>query len=434
MEKQPPRVDRSTILSTIVKQITLAGLGNQLSIVAVIDLRQFQQINQLYGHLVGDTILAELYQRLSGLTKQPSFCGRIDGDKFALLISPLLDIQLLPLLAKTINALIAEPFPREKLNIQIRVSIGFTASNSNSLSAERLLLEAESAAKKAKQSGEDYHISKASSYDQSPTLVALEQDIDEALERNAFNLFYQPKLCLATQVPMAAEGLIRWDQAHDQNINSEQLISIIERSGRMSDLFRWTINTALRESASWPKAQGPITVAINISASCLKQPDLFPLIESSLNLWGGDPSVLCIEVTESAIQQDLAQGFQVLSKIKDLGVKISIDDFGTGYSSLEYFKYIPASELKIDKSFVLNMLDSPVDMQIVKLIIEWGRRFNLLTVAEGVENQQVLNILCELGCSFAQGYHISQALPQTTFMQWLTDYRREDYFENSLSH
>lgn len=117
MEKQPPRVDRSTILSTIVKQITLAGLGNQLSIVAVIDLRQFQQINQLYGHLVGDTILAELHQRLIGLTKQPSFCGRIDGDKFALLISPLLDIQLLPLLAKTINALIAEPFPREKLNI-----------------------------------------------------------------------------------------------------------------------------------------------------------------------------------------------------------------------------------------------------------------------------------------------------------------------------
>ena len=142
--------------------------------------------------------------------------------------------------------------------------------------------------------------------------------------------------------------------------------------------------------------------------------------------------MLCIEVTESAIQQDLAQGFQVLSKIKDLGVKISIDDFGTGYSSLEYFKYIPASELKIDKSFVLNMLDSPVDMEIVKLIIEWGRRFNLLTVAEGVENQQVLNILCELGCSFAQGYHISKALPQTTFMQWLTDYRQEDYFENSL--
>lgn len=433
MAIQPPATDRSTFLSTVVEQLVIAEHTQQLSIIAVIDLQQFQQINQLYGHLVGDSILTELYQRLAKLSKQSSFCSRIDGDKFALIISPLLDIQLLPLLAKKIGQLISRPFQRDRLNIQVKGAIGVTASHSLSLSAERLLLEAESAAKKAKQSGDAYLISQASNYDKTPTLVALEQEIDEALESNAFNLFYQPKICLEKQIPLAAEGLIRWDQAHSQQVNSEQLVAIIERSGRMSDLFRWTINTALRESSVWPANQGAITVAINISASCLKQPDLFNQIDSSLNLWGGDPSALCLEVTESAIQEDLEQGFQVLSKIKALGVKISIDDFGTGYSSLEYFKYIPANELKIDKSFVFNMLNSPVDMEIVKLIIEWGRRFNLLTVAEGVENQLVLNSLRDFGCSFAQGYHISEALPQAAFQRWLSDYRQEHYFENHLA-
>ncbi len=434
MTLMPPMVDRSTILSTIVEQLAEAEPRKQLSVVAVVDLKQFQQVNQLYGHRLGDSILHELYQRLTSLTKQPAFCGRIDGDKFALLMSPVLDIQLLPLLAKKIHHLVAQPFQREQLNILIKSSIGFTTSGRHSLSAERLMLEAEAAAKHAKLSDQLYHISQSSSYDQAPALIALEKDIDEALESNAFNLFYQPKLCLTKKVPMAAEGLLRWDQAYRQQVNSEQLIGIIERSGRMSELFRWTINTALRESSDWNTSHGPMTIAVNISASCLKQPDLFTLIESSLNLWGGDPSMLCIEVTESAIQEDLAQGFQVLSKIKALGVKIAIDDFGTGYSSLEYFKYIPASELKIDKSFVLNMLASQVDMEIVQLIIEWGRRFNLLTVAEGVEEPQVLNLLCELGCSFAQGYHISKALSQEAFQQWLKDYQQEQYFESSLTH
>lgn len=427
-----PIVDRSTLLSTIVEQLTVAESNQQLSVVAVVDLKQFQQINQLYGHLIGDSILIELYQRLTELTSQSSLCGRVDGDKFALIITPLLDIKLLPLLAKKINHQIEKPFQREKLNIQLKSVIGFSASTSHSLSAERLLLEAESAAKIAKNNGKLYHVSQNSNYDLAPTLIALEQNIDEALENNAFNLFYQPKLCLTQRLPRAAEGLIRWDQAHAQQVTSEQLVAIIERSGRMSDLFRWTINTALREASNWPTTCGPITVAINISASCLQQPDLFSVIESSLNLWGGDPSVLCIEVTETAIQEDLTQGFQVLSKIKALGVKISIDDFGTGYSSLEYFKYIPATELKIDKSFVLNMLNSQVDMSIVELIIEWGRRFKLSTVAEGVESPQVLQRLCNLGCSFAQGYHISKALPQDDFQNWLRSYRQEDYFESRL--
>ena len=187
----------------------------------------------------------------------------------------------------------------------------------------------------------------------------------------------------------------------------------------MQELFLWTVNTALRESATWRSDGKLITTAVNLSASCLRWPGLFDSIESSLNLWGGNPSNLCIEVTESTIQQDLNQGFKTLSKIKELGVKISIDDFGTGYSSLEYFKFIPADELKIDKSFIFNMLNSQIDMDIVKLILDWGQRFNMEIVAEGVEDQECLETLAHLGCTYAQGYHISKALPAEKFHHWL---------------
>ncbi|UVW36342.1 EAL domain-containing protein [SAR92 clade bacterium H455] len=215
-----------------------------------------------------------------------------------------------------------------------------------------------------------------------------------------------------------AEGLIRWND-RDHGVNPEQLVVIIEESGRMDDLFAWTLQTAIRESANW-RGQN-ITTAINLSASCLHSPQLFETIESSLNLWGAEPSDLCIEVTESTIQQDLEQGFQALKKIKELGVRIAIDDFGTGYSSLEYFKFIPANELKIDKSFISNMRNNLIDLDIVKLILDWGKRFQMETVAEGVEDAETMALLTELGCTYAQGYHIGKAMPADQFRQWLTN-------------
>lgn len=243
--------------------------------------------------------------------------------------------------------------------------------------------------------------------------------MSDALSENSFDLFYQPQVRLADSQIRGAEGLIRWTQ-RDHGVNPEELVAMIEQSGRMDDFFAWTIKTAIRESAAW-RGQD-ITMAINLSASCLHSPQLFETIESSLNLWGAEPADICIEVTESTIQQDLDQGFQALKKIKQLGVRIAIDDFGTGYSSLEYFKYIPADELKIDKSFILNMRNNQIDIDIVKLIIDWGQRFQMETIAEGVEDAQSMALLAEMGCTYAQGYHISKAMPADEFSQWLGRY------------
>jgi len=414
-------IDRQGLLRELNECLNQQRSGQKLSVLALIDLKNFTQINQRYGYSNGDRVLAELQQRLAAIPQNPIFCTRVDGDKFALIFSPLLNIQLIPLVAKKIIDQLSSLFVLDDKAILLEGHIGFAASSSGA-KAEDLLQEAEAAAKQAQSNQQQYHISESSAVASARHQEILKQQVIKGLAENSFQLHYQPQISLADKRPRGAESLIRWVDNNDYLVNPEQLIAIVEQSGHMQELFLWTVNTALRESANWSSDGVPITTAVNLSASCLRWPVLFDSIESSLNLWGGDPANLCIEVTESTIQQDLNQGFKTLSRIKQLGAKISIDDFGTGYSSLEYFKFIPADELKIDKSFIFNMLNSQIDMEIVKLILEWGQRFDMEIVAEGVEDQKCLATLTKMGCTYAQGYHISKALPAEEFLPWLEKY------------
>lgn len=414
-------IDRQGLLGALHSCLNEQRNGQKLSVLAVVDLKNFSQVNQRYGFSRGDRVLAELQKRLSAIPQNPLFCTRIDGDKFALIFSPLLNIQLIPLVAKKLIDQLSRLFDLDEHSIFLEGHIGFSASSANT-KPEELLQEAEAAAKQARSNQQQYHISESSAVASAQHQVALKQQVIQGLSDNCFQLHYQPQISLVDNQPRGAEGLIRWIDNNHYRIKPEQLIAIVEQSGHMQELFQWTVNTALRESANWHSGGAPISTAVNLSASCLRWPGLFDSIESSLNLWGGNPANLCIEVTESTIQQDLNQGFKTLSKIKELGVKISIDDFGTGYSSLEYFKFIPADELKIDKSFVFNMHNSQIDMDIVKLILDWGLRFDMEIVAEGVESQECLTTLAELGCTYAQGYHISKAMPADRFNHWLNQY------------
>ena len=415
-------IDRPALLEALSRCLASNCESQQLTVLALIDLTQFSQINQRFGYLAGDQVLAQLQQRLSSVPKQPLCCRRIDGDKFALIISPLLNIQLIPLVAKKIIDQISSPFQIGSQSLKLEAHIGFAITDDSrepTIDAEKLLQNSEAAARQARHLGHPFVVSEASATHRARHQIRLKNKVLEALSENSFELYYQPQIRLADGRPHGAEGLIRLNQ-RDHGVNPEELVAIVEQSGRMNELFAWTIQTAIRESVAW-RGQN-ITTAINLSASCLRSPQLFETIESSLNLWGANPSDLCIEVTESTIQQDLDQGFQALKKIKELGVKIAIDDFGTGYSSLEYFKYIPADELKIDKSFILNMRNNQIDMDIVKLILDWGKRFQMETIAEGIEDAESLALLAELGCTYAQGYHISKALPADEYSQWLDNY------------
>ena len=414
-----PDISRTGVLTALAKCLARNEYNDQLTLLALIDLHNFSQINQRFGYAIGDRILAELQERLTDVPNNPLCCRRVDGDKFALIISPLMNRQLVPLVAKKIFDQLSRVFFIDNQAAAIEGSIGFAAAGGPEgivASAETMLQNAEAAAKKAHQAGQPYHLGEVSAPQQAHHQIALKQKIARALANNSFELFYQPQISLHNGRPCGAEALIRWNQ-HSYSVSPEQLVMLIEQSGRMEDFFYWTINTAVREAAQWSEHR--ISTAVNLSASCLQSPQLFDTIESSLNLWGADPALLCIEVTESTIQQDLNQGLQTLKRIKQLGVTIAIDDFGTGYSSLEYFKFIPADKLKIDKSFVLNMRNNQIDLDIVKLILDWGLRFQMETIAEGVEDAESLALLTQLGCTYAQGFLISKAMPASEFRQWL---------------
>jgi EAL domain-containing protein (putative c-di-GMP-specific phosphodiesterase class I) len=218
--------------------------------------------------------------------------------------------------------------------------------------------------------------------------------------------------------PVGAEALMRWPHQTRGLIPTEQFIKIAEQTGQIRAMTMWALNTAMRHAGTW-KHGGPLSVAVNVPAELVGQDDLPDLVENALQLWGTPGVELVLEITERSLVTDPKHSFGILSRIRDLGVKISIDDFGTGYSCLAYFKDIPADELKIDQSFVRGMLTDTASADIASLIIDLAHRFGLSVVAEGVEDPQTFALLRERNCDVVQGHLFAKAMPLDGFVQWL---------------
>jgi EAL domain-containing protein (putative c-di-GMP-specific phosphodiesterase class I) len=258
-----------------------------------------------------------------------------------------------------------------------------------------------------------------------PVQIRLEQSLAEALQDNAFELYFQPKIELATGRVLSAEALLRWQTPEGEFVAPELIVQWAESSGRSYDLTKWVVHRALRQMREWQGSMD-ISVAVNVPANLAGERDLPALLHDAIAIWGVKPDRVVVEITESAIIEDKQSGFDNLLKLREMGVTLSIDDFGTGYSSLSYFKHIPAAELKIDKSFVDSMLVDAQDMELVKIIIHIAHQFGLRVVAEGVEDRQSLDKLRELGCDYAQGYYISRPLPREDFEAWIASWRGLD--------
>jgi EAL domain-containing protein (putative c-di-GMP-specific phosphodiesterase class I) len=217
---------------------------------------------------------------------------------------------------------------------------------------------------------------------------------------------------------------MRWNRPDSGNVPPEIFIDVAEMTGQIDPLTRFAFHRALRQLGEWPKSVGPIGVAVNVTPSIVCNPELVDVIRNTAGLWSVGFDRLTVEVTENALMVDRERSHRVLTEIRELGARISIDDFGTGYSSLSYLKEIPADELKIDKSFVMNMLTDEADRKIVEQIIALGRSFDLEVVAEGVENAEVADRLAAMGCDYAQGFHYARPLPPQDFAAWLQEWRR----------
>jgi diguanylate cyclase (GGDEF)-like protein len=388
----------------------------------LIDVNRFNSINSNYGYLSGDLVLQGVAGVLKNVCRKGDVIARIADDQFALIISRVANKGHAELAAHKIQRLLDVPIQAEKRMIRCNTTIGIGLFPAQAHSADTLLLITSRALNMAKRLDQPIGYIE----EEEAELLSEHWDIEIALPDSISNaeleVYFQPKIALATGLPIGAEALVRWNHPGRGLISPGEFLPIAESIGFLKPLSIWVLNSALRYSSSWTDKWGQLGVSVNIPPTMMAQPDFVDLIISAENLWEKNNSHLCLEVLEESLIEDMQQVFKSLEELRTHGVQISIDDFGTGYSSLSYFKDIPADELKIDQSFVRTLASDEANRNIVNLIIEMSRLFGLKVVAEGVEDEKTLSYLKSKGCDYVQGYYLARPMPAAAFQKWLEDY------------
>jgi EAL domain-containing protein (putative c-di-GMP-specific phosphodiesterase class I) len=302
----------------------------------------------------------------------------------------------------------------------IQVRIGVAVNKGSKLSALDMLAAAELSLADAKKGRERNLEDLLGMEPPSEREIELERLFYESLHNNAFQLYYPPKINLHTGRPDSAEALLRWQLEDGSFISPEYAVNLAENSGRGYALAKWVVHRAMRQAKEWRDTMD-VQIAVNIQASLVANPDLHGLVKDSLAIWGVSPDKFALEITEGGFIEDKESGFNNLLNLRELGTTLSIDDFGTGYSSLSYFKHIPADELKIDKSFIDNLIDGGHDLELVKIMIYIAHQFDLTVVAEGVEDRGTCDLLKALGCDYIQGYYFSKPLSVDNYEAWMRE-------------
>ncbi|MCP4389668.1 MAG: bifunctional diguanylate cyclase/phosphodiesterase [Gammaproteobacteria bacterium] len=389
----------------------------------IINIRHFRQFNITHGYAAGDQLLDEFFARLQQISRDRDHIARIGNADFAMLLPEILNEGHATLAAIKLLGCLDEPFVMNDQNIRLGASIGIAIYPDHAVDAEDLAIKAETALNDAHHEIESYAIYSSEVEAQKVSRWDIESDLQQAIDQNQFDLYFQPQIHMDNGELFGAEALIRWQNGERGFIRPDIFIPIAEQSGKIFEITRWTINAALWAMNEWPQQPTPLNAAVNISTRTLSEPGLVETVENALNIYGIDYGRLTLEITESALLEDVSTSVQTLEELKSLGVNISIDDFGTGYSSMAYFKNIPANELKIDQSFVRYMLENQMDQHIVKTVIKMAHGFDLKVVAEGIEDEATFDELQRLGCDIAQGYLLARPMPQETFIQWLEEYQ-----------
>jgi len=392
--------------------------------VLVVYAHQLERLFASAGHVNAGRMLDELRNRLSQVTKPGDYFARLGDRKFVFVLSNLRNQGHALLAANKVLRTGAEPLSAGGQHTNVRLSVGVAMYPGHARAPEALMQCAEIAlleAWKTQQTTVVYTDRKAEE------LVAgwdLETQLANALEQGDLVLNYQPKLSLPKLEVVGVEALMRWNRPETGNVPPEIFIDVAEMTGQIDPLTRFAFHRALRQLGEWPRSLGPIGVAVNVTPSIIRNPELVDVVKNAAGLWSVSLERLTVEVTENALMVDRERSHRVLTELRELGARVSIDDFGTGYSSLSYLKQVPADELKIDKSFVMNMLADEADARIVEQVVALGHSFGLEVVAEGVETREVAARLAEIGCDRAQGFLYAKPLPAEEFPAWIQGWRR----------
>lgn len=397
-----------------------AGRGRPLSLL-LMDLDHFKEVNVTLGYSSGDLVLKEVGTRLRNVLFEPDVVACLGGDVFAVLLPHLARVEDVKLVVRKIQEALHAPVMIAGLPIAIEATIGVALYPDHGKDPESLLQRADVAMYAGKRTGSSFVIYGPEHDQHSAAQLALMAELREAIERNHLTLHYQPTIELKNGKVSGAEALVRWMHPQRGLIPPDQFIGLAERTGLIHPLTQWVLQTAIRQCGASKQAGFTMTLAVNLSARNLFDPELPDRVAELLRQHRVTPDCLAVEITESAIMVDPSRAVEILSKIHGLGIQISIDDFGAGYSSLSYLRKLPVDRLKVDKSFVINVTQSEDDAAIVRSTIELAHSLGLEVVAEGVESREAYDRLVEWGCDTAQGYYISKPLPIGEFTHWLNE-------------
>ncbi|WP_410500181.1 EAL domain-containing protein [Chitinibacter sp. S2-10] len=394
--------------------------------VLFLDLDRFKTINDSLGHAAGDMVLAQVAARLRSIVGKQDILSRLGGDEFVLVLADLPNALVAGDVAERILASFAESFVLEAGNFATSTSIGISVYPDDGQDADELIKNADVAMYQAKSNGRNnYQYFTADMNARASERLTLETSMRDALDRNEFEVYFQPQVSLETGKIIGAEALVRWNHPTQGLIPPVKFIPIAEESRMIVPLGNWVLRRSCELAAQWQReGLPPITIAVNLSPLQLHQSNLLDLIQSALDSAGLAAKFLELEVTESVVMQEVEHVMAMLHGIKQLGVKLSLDDFGTGYSSLSYLKRFAFDKLKVDQSFVRDISFDANDAAIVLAIIGLGKTLGMSVLAEGVETELQLEFLRRAQTDSIQGFLFSKAVPAEPFRQLLVEQKQ----------
>jgi|GEM_PF-1422269 len=386
--------------------------------VVVFDLNRFKDVNDTFGHAAGDAVLAQMGRRISSQLRDSDTVARLGGDEFGVLLAECTEDESVATIHK-LFPMLGRPIDLEGAAIDLGVSVGIARFPDHGTDADILMRRADAAMYTAKRTRSGFAVYQPGEEEAAHRQLALMSELGRAIREDELVLHYQPKVDLRSRTVWGFEALLRWRHPEFGMLQPDDFIPGAERTDLMPALTLWVLEHAIAQVRNWISAGRHFKVAVNFSPVSLHDYDLPATIRVLLEEAGVPPEFVLIEVTETATM--LAAAGRTLNAIRGVGLGIAIDDFGTGYSSLTYLKDLPATELKIDKSFVINIANDPDDAAIVRPTVDLGHNLGLAVVAEGVESLAALNMVTEFGCDYAQGYYIAKPLPVEGIDAWIDE-------------
>ncbi|XTR52176.1 putative bifunctional diguanylate cyclase/phosphodiesterase [Pseudarthrobacter sp. So.54] len=420
--------NRTLLFERCRQELSAAERGGTTIGLLLIDLDRFKEINDTFGHLYGDELLKQVGTRLRLVLNVTHTIARLGGDEFAVLLPGVTDVGAATDIGAKLRDALEAPFLIDGVALDVEASIGVVLSGEHGTDPTLLLQRADVAMYVAKAQDLGVFAYDPDADGHSPAKLALLGELRRALTGDQLVLHYQPKVSLDSGEIVGAEALVRWQHPDRGLIFPDAFIPLAEHTGLIGPLTSQVLDTALAQARVWMDDGQPLTMSVNLSARSLLDDALPGHVAGLLALHGVPAGLLELEITESALMADPARAQRLLEALAAMGVRLSIDDFGAGYTSLGQLKDLPVTEIKIDKSFIINMGTEPSDGLIAHSIIDLGHSLGLTVLAEGVESAETLRQLRRFDCDNVQGYYICRPVPAAVFDAWRVSYLTSTMF------